>query len=121
MVGWSSFSWWLDGRSYFNDLWQVGHEVRRSRLEIAKLHLKLGDFRKCRQMCQQLIALPSNREDGSEDEDLAEVERLHQEVVDRVYREGKIGLAAVVAIAVVFGGLVLWSRQSPADSTGNHK
>jgi hypothetical protein len=112
-------------RSYFNDLWKVGHEVRRSRLEMAKLHLKLGDFRKCRQMCQQLIALPSSRGGGgeggegkSEDDDVAEIERLHEEVVARVRREGKIGLAAVAAIVAVFGAIVLWSRRR-ADTNNN--
>ena len=96
--------------------------MRRSRLEIAKLHLKLGDFHKCRQMCQQLIALPSSRGDGGEgeDDDVAEIERLHEEVVARVHREGKIGLAAVVAIFAVFGAVVLWSRRH-ADGTGKAK
>ena len=111
------------GSSYFNDLWQVGYQVKRSRLEIARLHLKLGDFRKCRLMCQQLMALPSTRQtqgsDGSNEErddkddleHLAEVEALHQEAVERIKREGKVGLVTIAAIALVIGGLLVWQRQ----------
>ena len=103
--------------SYFNDLWQVGHEVRRSRIEIARLHLKLGDFRQCRKMCQQLMALPSTAGGTEEESDIDEVEKLHQQVVDRVMREGKIGLAAVTAIVLVLGGLLFLSRRPSSKSS----
>ena len=97
----------LFARSYFTDLWQIGHQVRRCRLELARLYLKLCDYRKCRQMCMKLMALPSS--DDDEQDNVREIEALHDEAEARVRREGKIGLATVAAIVVLFGALAHWS------------
>ena len=80
-------------------------------MEIAKLHMKLGDFRKCRIMCQQLMALPSSGGDVGEEADVAEISKLHDEVVALIERDGYVGLAAVGVIGIVIAGILFFTQR----------